>query len=235
MINKWLHIEELAGDQWILPIWTAVNKAIEKGTITKLPSEVYMAGEHISIRLNILPRVVKRINSEVQDLFKLAESHEQSHIFTKQTEGYVLHIDNDLKYRLLSDLDSLLFEINSVCELMSRLFDDLYSHVGKPLKKKMVGLKIKSLIENANQDPRWFSNLAKHRNFFIHEAAPYIAIDISGGKGNYELLIMKENMKTFENKDTYISLSELNEIVQGFIKAKPVIQNDLTSLFSRGA
>lgn len=70
------------------------------------------------------------------------------------------------------------------------------------------------------------------RNFFIHEAAPYIAIDISGGSNKYELQIMKENLKIFENKEKFITLSELIEIVQGFIKAKPFIQDDLVDLFN---
>lgn len=232
MIDKWLHIEELSGDPWLLPIWNSVNNAVQKGKITYLPSEVYELGVYISTRLNILPRIVTRINDEVIELFKLAESHEESHVFTKTTEGYALRIDNDLKYRILCDIDSLLFEINSVCELMSKLFASLYSHAGKPLRKKMIGLKIKSIIENANQNPSWFSTLAGHRNFFIHEAAPYIAIDISGGTEKYELLIMKEHLKIFENNDKFIKLSELNEIVQGFMKAKPIIQNDLASLFN---
>lgn len=234
MINKWLHIEELSGDPWVLPIWTSVNNALQKGKITHLSEEVYMLGDYISIRLNILPRIVKRINAEVVELFKLATSHEESHVFTKKTEGYALRIDSDLKYRILCDIDSLLFEINSVCELILNLFESLYFHAGKPLRKKMVGLKIKAIIENANQNPSWFSNLAKHRNFFIHEAAPYIAIDISGGNDNYELLIMKANLKIFENDDKFIKLSELNEIVQGVINAKPVIQADLINLFTKG-
>jgi hypothetical protein len=232
MIDKWVHIEELSGNPWVLPIWTSVNNALQKGQITPLPSDVYELGVYISTRLNILPRIVKRINAEVIELFKFAESHEESHVFTKTTEGYALRIDNDLKYRILCDVDSLLFEINSVCELMSKLFESLYSHAGKPLRKKMVGLKIKSIIENASQNPSWFSNLAGHRNLFIHEGAPYIAIDISRGPGDYELLIMKKNIKSFENNDEFIKLSELREIVQGFVRAKPIIQADLISLFN---
>ena len=95
-----------------------------------------------------------------------------------------------------------------------------------------VGLKIKSVIENAKQNPSWFSVLAGHRNFFIHEAAPYIAIEISSGTGSYELLIMREHLKSFKDNKKFIRLSELNEIVQGFINSKPIIQYDLTNLFN---
>jgi hypothetical protein len=231
MIDKWLHIGELSGDPWVLPIWSSVNDAVQKGNINCLPTEVYELGVYISTRLNILPRIVKRINVEIIALLEVAKSHNESNVFTKATEGYALHIDNDLKYNTICDIDSLLFEINSVCELMSKLFESLYSHAGKPLKKNKVGLKIKSVIENAKHNSSWFSDLAEHRNLFIHEAAPYIAIDISSGPGNYELLIMKENLKSFEDSEKFIRLSELNKIVQGFINSKTIIQDDLINLF----
>lgn len=231
MIDKWLHIEELGGDLWVLPIWSSVNDALQKEKIKSLPTEVYELGVYISTRLNILPRIVKRINAEVTELFVVAQKHEEGNVFTKTEEGRALRINNDLKYNIICDIDSLLFEINSVCELIKKFFESLYSHAGKPLNEKKVGLKMKSIIENAKQNPSWFSNLDKHRNFFIHKATPYIAIDINSGPGNYELLIMKENLKNFENKEKFITFSSLNEIVQGFLNSKPIIQDDLVNLF----
>jgi len=200
MIDKWLHIEELGGDLWVLPIWSSVNDALQKGKIKNLPAEVYELGVYISTRLNILPRIVKRINAEVTELFVVAEKHEEDNVFTKTEEGRALRINNDLKYNIIGDIDSLLFEINSACELIK-------------------------------QNPSWFSNLDQHRNFFIHNATPYIAIDISSGPGNYELLIMKENLKDFKNKEKFITFFSLNEIVQGFLNSKPIIQDDLVNLF----
>ncbi len=231
MIDKWLHIAELSGDPWVLPIWSSVNDAVQKGKIDCLPTETYELGVYISTRLNILPRIVKRINAEVIDLFEVAENHEESNIFTKTTEGYALRTDNDLKYNLICDIDSLLFELNSVCELMTKLFESLYSHAGKALKKEDVGLKIKSIIESAKQNSSWFRALDEHRNFFIHNGAPYVAIDISNGPGSYELLIMRENLKSFEDNEKFIRLSDLNKIVQGFINSKPIIQDNLINLF----
>lgn len=233
MIDKWLHIEELRGDPWILPIWNSVNEAVEKGKIGILPNKVYESGLHISFRLNILPRIVKRINTEVEELYSIAEKHEDRYVFTKNKNGYGLRVDNDLKYSLLCDIDSLLFEIQSVCELMTKLFKSLYAHTDQVIDDKKIGLKIKSIIDGTGQDSSWFSELAGHRNLFIHEAAPYIAIDISGGSGHYELLIMKENLKSFEDNDKFVTMSELNGVVQGFINSKPIIQSDLINLFKK--
>lgn len=234
MIDKWLHLEELGGDPWILPIWGAVKEAVDKGKIKELPDEVYKSGLHILIRLNILPRIVARLNADVNELYSVAEKHEKDHVFTNKEDGYTLRINNDLKYNIISDIDSLLFEIHSACELMSTLLHRLYLHVGKTLDREDVGLRIKTIIESANQDSSWFTDIAGHRNFFIHEGAPYIAVDISGGKGKYELLIPRENIKTFEDITKFIKISEINNIVQGFIKSKPIIQSDLINIFKNG-
>jgi len=231
MVDKWLQIEELSSDPWALPIWSSINDAADKGKISSLPSKVYELGVYISTRLNILPRIITRLNADVAELFLVAERYEERNVFTKAKEGYAFRINNNLKYNIICDIDSLIFEINSVCELITKLFEFLYSHAGEPLKKEKVGLKIKSIIKNAKQNPSWFVNLTGHRNFFIHKAAPYIAIDISRGPGSYDLLIMRENLKNFEDKEKFITLSELYEIVQGFINAKHIIQDDLVKLF----
>ncbi|MHA2010666.1 MAG: hypothetical protein ACW980_25425 [Promethearchaeota archaeon] len=33
MVDEWLHLEELRGDPWILPIWGSVNEAVKKGIL----------------------------------------------------------------------------------------------------------------------------------------------------------------------------------------------------------
>ncbi len=232
MVDKWLHIDERGGDPWILPIWGAAHHAVKEGKIRELPSEVYELGLHVSTRLNILPRSIRRLNVGVTELYSASTNHKPEHVFSKGTEGAALHIDNDLKYEILCDVDSLLFELNSLCELMTNLFYCLYEHAEHALEREKVGSEIKKLLEEAGQDTEWFSNLSNHRNFFIHEGAPYIAIDISEGEGRYELLVMKENIKNFEDKDKYLTISELNDMVQGFLNSKPVIQEHLVNLFS---
>ena len=233
MVEKWLHINEMGGDTWVLPIWSAVIEATRSGDIDPLPKEVSELGLYISTRLNILPRIIVRINSEVKELFLAAKSHENKHEFNSAKQGYAFTIDTNLKYNLLMDIDSILFELNSVCELMVTLFEKLYFHAGKPIVKGKVGLEVKRLIEKAGQDAGWFQNLDNHRNFFIHEGAPYIAIDISKGVGKYDLIIMKKNLKSFDDPKDYIMLSEINQIVHGFALAKSVIQKSLITLFNK--
>ena len=235
MEMQWLHIDTDVGDTWVLPIWSAVNNAIRSKRVAPLTKEMSELGLHISTRLDILPIVVSRINSEVDQLYKAASNHSEEHIFTREAEGYALPMreKRDLVHYLLADIDALLFETNSVCELMATFFERLYSHAGIKLKKAEVGPKIRSIIESEGQDSKWFQELDTHRNFFIHEGAPYLAIDVSLGSNKYDLLIMKENLRIFEDSSKFVRLSELNNIVKGFILARHTIQQHLVGLFQK--
>ena len=65
----------------------------------------------------------------------------------------------------------------------------------------------------------------------MHEGAPYIAVDLSKEPEHFDLLIMKENLKTFSDPSTFVSLSELDSMAQGFVMAKQQLQDYLISLF----
>jgi hypothetical protein len=56
-----------------------------------------------------------------------------------------------------------------------------------------VGKSIQSVLKSAGQDPAWFAVLGTNRNFFIHEGAPCIAVDVSEAPQDYDILIMTEN------------------------------------------
>jgi hypothetical protein len=232
MPEKWIHINTKVGDPWILPIWSAVNDAESTGKSKPISEGVKsQLGLSISTRLDMLPRIVHRINEEVAEVYKAVEAHNSDHIFTTKKEGYAFDIDENLKFNLLIDLDSLLFELNSVCELMTNLFFELYTHAGTKLDKKKVGLIIKKVIEGSGKSSSWFIDLGTHRNFFMHEGAPYFAVDVSNDQGKFDLLIMKENIKNFDDQSKFIKLSEINSIVEGFLYSKQLIQQHLIDLY----
>ena len=215
----------------MLPIWGAVDEAVKSGKVPALSSEAYRLGLHVSIRLNILPRVVQRINSSTSLLYEKTKEHGPEYVFTEAKEGYAYPLDNDLKYSLLADIDALLFELNSTWELMKQLFGLLRAHVGQPIHPKQMGKAIGDVLSQGTQNARWFLLLDKHRNFFIHEGAPYIALDLSNEPATVDVLIMKENIKAFTDPDTFVPLSEINFIVHGFIGARRQLQDYLVSLF----
>jgi hypothetical protein len=231
MITKWLNLTEIGGDPWVLPIWTAVGEAEKTRNFRPLSPDVYSLSLHVSIRLNILPRVVERLNSNTTLLYEKTKEHGPEHVFTDTREGYAYNVDNDLKYALLSDIDALLFELNSACELMTRLFGLLHAHVGMPIPSKQLGKTIGNVLSQGKHYANWFALLDKHRNFFMHEGAPYLAVDLSNEPTTKDLLIIKNKMRTFSDPDSFVSLSEINIIVQGFIGAKQRLQEYLVLLY----
>lgn len=136
MIAKWLHLSESGGDPWALPIWNAVNVAVESGKTQKTSDEICRLGPHISIRLNILPRVVQRVYAKTTLLYESVKEHGPEYVFTEEQKGYAFPVNNGLQYKLLADTDALLFEINATWELMKRLFGLLRAHVGRPIDEK---------------------------------------------------------------------------------------------------
>lgn len=220
-------------DPWVLPIWNAIHRAVQERRTADPGDAASQLALHLSTRLAMLPRIFGRINQECNDLYASIAARPPHHECTATHDGYAFPLDDELKHDLLLDIDSLLFEVNSCCELITTFFTLLHQHRGQPILKDQVGKKICRILLNAKQDPTWFVQLDKHRNFFMHEGAPYIAVDLSNDvDGRYDLLIMKENIKDFSNSDKFIRLSELSTIVSGFELSKPLIQQYLVNLFA---
>ena len=232
-VTKWLHVDYIATDRWILPIWTAANRAAERGQVAALPDELGQLGLHVSTRLTMIETLIRRINTWARRLEELIATREPHHEFTAPDNGYVFSLPPDFKYAFLVDLDALLFEVNSCCGLMGRLFERVYEHAGKGLPLTPVGRTIRQVLRAAGQDAEWFAKLDGHRNFFIHEGAPYFAVDLSrADTGHYDLLIMKRNLRSFEDERQFVRYSELRQIVGWSQNSKLPVQQHLAGLFS---
>lgn len=227
MITKWLHVGEIGSDPWILPIMGAINKAVTNKKCNEIDNNLREMGAYVTTRLNIIPIIIERINLEWDNLYKKIKNYTQINIFKKNKDAHAILVDKTLIYKILADIDSFLFETNSCCELMVKLLNMIYIHRGIKFQKKM-GLILKKLFIDHGQDPEWFKFLDKERNFFIHNGSPYLAVDIS--KDDPDLIIMKE--LSFDNNQKYIRLSELNNIVYGFSKAKCILQGHIISIYS---
>lgn len=232
-VTRWLHVEHTGADQWVLPIWTAANSAAGRGLVGILPDELGQLGLHVATRLTMIETLIHRLNTSVGHLEELIATREPHHEFTASGKGYVFPLPLNFKYALLIDLDALLFEVNSCCELMGTLFEKVYEHAGKTLPLTPVGRTIRQVLETAAQDAGWFAKLGGHRNFFIHEGAPYFAMDLSkADAGQYDLLIMRRNLRSFEDERQFLRYSALRQIVGGFQDSRLPIQQHLAGLFS---
>ena len=230
MVTKWLHLNDMGGDPWVLPIWGAVHKAIEAKKFSPISKELSELGIHVSARLNLLPRVVDRLSAETKELHRATASHKPEHVFSNTTRGAALSVDDNLKYRLIADIDAFLFEVNSCAELMGRFFQLLHAHAGSPIDDKKLTVALREALGQFGVDGSWFRLLDRNRNFVAHQGTPYLAIDVSDDV-KWELLIMKENLVKFDEPERFFRLAELQAISDGFSSAKVALQKYLIELF----
>lgn len=231
MIEKWVHFECIFRNKWGLKVITEIQKAIKEGRIDRPSNAFNDFSMSIAIRLDLIDRLLKRLTNSIQMLSKEVMNVTEEHIFTRDNEGYALFINEDLKLDLLIDIDAFLFEINSCCELFGQYIYELYTAIGMSIHKDKTGQELARILRATSNDTLWFKVLDESRNFFIHNGAPYIALDITNEK-YMNIIIMKENLKSFEDSKKYITLNDLVNIREGFKKSLPILQEHLITCVS---
>lgn len=100
-------------------------------------------------------------------------------MFTQTTQGYALPVDDDLKYRLIGDIDALLFEVNACWELMRKLFQLVRRHIGRPIAGGRDGVTDEFKAALGGGSDTGFGWLDRQRNLVAHEGTPYISINVT--------------------------------------------------------
>lgn len=229
-ITHWVHFEERGGDPWVLPIFSSVHAAERVGKSQPLDRETAAIGEHISIKLNILPRIIWRINNETRAIYEVVEKHGDEHVFTKGHPAFAFPIDDELKYQLIADIEAFLFEANACWELIKKFVQNVYLLAGSKHSAEEVTALINAAHAKDNSDCDWIRLLDRDRNFVAHGGAVYLAVDVSEEK-LWNLLVMKANLVEFDKPKKFFTLEDLIRINTGFLTAKQVLQGDLISLF----
>jgi hypothetical protein len=101
-ITRRLHLSELDSDPWVLPIYTAWNKAVAENRAAVRPDAVNEAGLHITTRLNLVHHIVRRLRRDLSALVKEVDKHvTKEHQYTPDHEGVALPIDDHMKYLMI--------------------------------------------------------------------------------------------------------------------------------------
>lgn len=232
MIKQWKHISEIGGDPWVLPIWNSIHKAIAEDRMQTFPKKLSELALYISTKLTMMPRIILRINKECKEVWDIINKRDKEDDYWNGHEGRAVSIDDELKYNLLIDLDTLLFELKSCLELMRQYLLEIYKLTNKKISRKQINNEFKNIVLQDGINTTWYDDLEKNRTFFIHIGAPYIAVDLTNEGQYYDLIIMKENLKSFNKKDKFILLSDLNKIVHGFLKARVALQQHIINYIS---
>ena len=109
----------------------------------------------------------------------------------------------------------------------------LYKHFDKYFNQRTILKLVRNNIRDTKGNIDWHSALDKHRNFFIHEGTPYIAVDISKEEENtYDFIIMTENLKEFTDTRNFFRLSEIRNILKGFDESMSIRKNHIIELYT---
>lgn len=233
MATKWLHLQLLGSDPWVLPVRNAINQAVQEGRMTEPGNEFNEPCLNVSLRLSLLPRIAIRINKAWVSLHEALNKREEHHEFTTSKEGYGFPWNQDSTLDLVIDLDSLLFEMWACAELMDRVLTRAYKDTQTPFRKSK-GLRLdltKGVLQRAGKNIVWIESLNNLRNHFIHSATLYPAVDLS--QSGPELIVLRENVSLLQDDIKFVRLSELNSIIRGFEEAKYTLQEHLIQLFAK--
>lgn len=84
-------------------------------------------------------------------------------------------------------------------------------------------------LDGPTQGVKWFNRLASARNFIAHIGAFYLALDTT--EPAWDLLLVKGNIKQFDDPRTYVRFSSVMEIMDGFLGCREAMQAHLVALF----
>ncbi|WP_133650847.1 hypothetical protein [Paraburkholderia flava] len=235
-ITQWVHLTEMQYDQWVLPIYTAWHRAAqEKRTTDKMQvvtgqgMPITELGLHISTRLTLLPYIGHRLGQDLAALWNaVAADLTADHRNTPDKEAFALPIDNDRKYLVIADLHSILFELNACIDAMKDFMHAVHKHVGLPITTTERIRIINSWMNMKGIDHGWFSQLDSARNFVAHQGAFYLAFDTSSTQ--WDLLMVKQDIKVFDDPETYVRFSDVEKIMTGFSACRIAMQTHLVAL-----
>jgi hypothetical protein len=181
----------------------------------------------IAAKLSALRIVAHRLDCAIVTVQKeLLENTLEVEACIKAGAAYTPR-SKDLAYELLIDSDSFLFETRSAYELTAGFVGAFLSAIlGKAAQTKAQLHKVLSQeISFRNGDTSWIDELRNHRNLFVHETAPWPALEIlSLVPLKAELVLLKRNVNDLSDPSTYLHMKQCRAIYSGFWATFPILE-----------
>ncbi len=175
----------------------------------------------LATKLEVRQRVARRFRELMQRLFEEVEDAEDiGHLLEG---GYVFSpTDPGLLYDICDSVDSVLFESRSAFEITGKFvvrFCDVILNRGVTQEDLI------RVLNDAGHDVSWVEELRGNRILFFHETAPWIALEIQEREPlQFQLLVLKENLKDFDDPSKFITQSELSDVWDGYENSMTVIK-----------
>ena len=93
---------------------------------------------------------------------------------------------------------------------------------------------LKTVLREAGLDVAWTILLQDERILFFHNTAPWLALMFKDGETDSpELLIVRENVKTLDDPETFARLADYNRIYSGLANALDKLQQHIVAEIHR--
>ena len=187
----------------------------------------------VATRMRAVEVVTRRLDN---DLVALGEELKQASPRAVRCikEGLAYTTRNrDLAYELLVDVDGFLFETRSAYELTVKFVAVFLSRIldrAVPEKMHLLHGFVAHEVSRRGGETSWIDELRTHRNVFVHETAPWPALEIvSIAPLRAELVLLKKNVKDLREPQTYLHIDQCRRMYSGFLATFPILEDWLTA------
>ncbi len=205
-----LHISYEPSNNWGYLIWNAINEA-EGKNITPISQDLRSALSNLilafSYKWDYLPIVLERLRENVERLYQKLQDRDKS------LDKYALEIENIIKYELIIDVNSFFHELYSGMEILEEIEQIVNQKVLGYTKSMKIFSKI---LKDRGESDDWLKEFFNNRGHFTHAGTPWFAVSVKS-ESEYELLILKENVKCLDDPKKYVKFSDLDNYIHGFM------------------
>ena len=175
----------------------------------------------VATRLAICIRVQQNLCQSLENLRREAEAWDK---LDEGVEGPFCFRPRDLRqlFDICAAVDALFFEFRSVYEVLKKFATKFSRRIlGKQFSEAEL---LKALQARGNTE--WVELIRENRNLFFHQTAPWIALQVHQRRPlSCSLLVMKENIKQFDDPSKYITEAQLAAAVEGVQEAAPAVRS----------
>jgi hypothetical protein len=228
-MRRFFHINYRPQITWLYPIYNRLNRTNSaalktnhsKWESTELP-ELSLA---VATKLVLLRTVVSRFNSDYRRLLdKIGENQEQIERNIKTGTVWTVPDDDALPFQLVADIDAFIFETRSAYEILGKYVTALFELL---FGRRLTEQDLKEVLQHSGLDHTWTFLLQQERKLFFHNTAPWIAVALSESGNQYELIILRRNARNAAEPQDYATLSQYNDIFNGFMAALERLQSHI--------
>ena len=171
-------------------------------------------GFAITTRIHMLGLCIRHLNDQVSSLRDELSGDLPQVEWSLAKGGAFTLKDKELPYEQLLEMDSFIFETRSLYEIMGKFLVQLFRAL---FGKALTEADLQAILSANNIDTRWIADLRENRKLFFHQTAPWVAVRVEGEEMKFDPVLLKRNVQTFDDPDSFVEFARLREIYDGFV------------------